>query len=97
MVYSDSSRKCTWIGVAKSYSDSSRSCNQIVAFGLLGLKQKLYSDWSTRSLCGDIMDKVMDLGNAYLKDCKITPSQQASSSSKKDKKKQRKAKHNGSK
>jgi hypothetical protein len=41
MVYSDSSRKCTRIGVAKSYSDSSRSCTQIGA-------AKAYSD-SSRS------------------------------------------------
>jgi hypothetical protein len=31
MVYSDSSRKCTWIGAAKAYSDSSRSCTRIGA------------------------------------------------------------------
>jgi hypothetical protein len=31
-------------------------------------------------LCGEIMDEVMDLGNAYPKDCKIIPRQQTSSS-----------------
>jgi hypothetical protein len=35
------------------------------------------------SWCGEIMDEVMELGNAYLKDCKFTPRQQTSSSSKK--------------
>jgi hypothetical protein len=43
-------------------------------------------------LCGEIMDEVMDLGNAYPKDCKITPRQQTSSSSKKVKKIRSKAK-----
>jgi hypothetical protein len=32
------------------------------------------------SLCGKIMDEVMNLGNAYPKDCKIIPRQQTSSS-----------------
>jgi hypothetical protein len=45
------------------------------------------------SLCGEIMDEVMDLGNAYPKDCKITPRQQTSSSSKKVRIKRSKAKH----
>jgi hypothetical protein len=44
------------------------------------------------SLCCDIMDEVMDLGNVYPKDCNITPRQQTSSSSKKVKKTRRKAK-----
>jgi hypothetical protein len=37
MVYSDSSKKCTQIGVAKAYSDSSRSCTWIGAQGLIRL------------------------------------------------------------
>jgi hypothetical protein len=45
------------------------------------------------SLCGEIMDEVMDLGNAYPKDCKITPRQQKSSSSKKVRIKRSEAKH----
>jgi hypothetical protein len=48
-------------------------------------------------LCSEIMDEVMDLGNAYLKDCKITPRQQTSSSSKKVKKIRGKAKNKCSK
>jgi hypothetical protein len=32
------------------------------------------------SLCCEIMNEVMDLGNAYLKDCKITPKHKPSSS-----------------
>jgi hypothetical protein len=35
------------------------------------------------SLCSEIMDKVMDLGNAYPQDCNITPRHETSSSSKK--------------
>jgi hypothetical protein len=35
------------------------------------------------SWCGEIMDEVMDMGNAYPKDCKFTPRQQTPSSSKK--------------
>jgi hypothetical protein len=37
------------------------------------------------SLCCDIMDNVMDLGNAYPRDCKITPKHKPSSSMKKGK------------
>jgi hypothetical protein len=44
------------------------------------------------SLCGKIMDVVMDLGSAYAKHCKTTLGHQASSSSKKFKKRQGKAK-----
>jgi hypothetical protein len=35
------------------------------------------------SLCCEIMDEVMDLGNAYLHDCKVTPKNKPSSSGKK--------------
>jgi hypothetical protein len=49
------------------------------------------------SLCAEIMDEVMDLGNDYLKDCKITRRQQTSSSSKKVKKIWGKAKNKCSK
>jgi hypothetical protein len=49
------------------------------------------------SLCGEIMDEEMDLGNAYPLDCKITPRQQTSSSSKKVKKVRGKAKNRCSK
>jgi hypothetical protein len=34
------------------------------------------------SLCYEIMDEVMDLGNAYPQDCKITPNYKPSSSEK---------------
>jgi hypothetical protein len=35
------------------------------------------------SLCCEIMDEVMNLGNAYPKDCKITPKPKPSSSGEK--------------
>jgi hypothetical protein len=35
------------------------------------------------SLCSEIMDEVMDLGNTYLQDCNITLKHEISSSSKK--------------
>jgi hypothetical protein len=37
----------------------------------------------TNSLCCEIMDEVMNLGNAYLKDCKITLKHKLSSLGKK--------------
>jgi hypothetical protein len=37
------------------------------------------------SLCCEIMDEVMDLGNAYPQDCNITPSEKPSSSATKGK------------
>jgi hypothetical protein len=49
------------------------------------------------SLCSEIMDEVMDLDTAYLKDCKSTPRQQTSSLSKKAKKIRSKAKNKGAK
>jgi hypothetical protein len=49
------------------------------------------------SLCAEIMDEVVDLGNAYPKDCKNTSRQQTSSSSKKVKKIRSKSKNKGSK
>jgi hypothetical protein len=49
------------------------------------------------SLCGEIIDEVIDLGNAYPKDCKIIPRQQTSSSSKKVKITRGKAKNKCSK
>jgi hypothetical protein len=44
MVYSDSSRKCTWIGAAKAYLESSRSYTRIGAQGLIGLGSMIYSN-----------------------------------------------------
>jgi hypothetical protein len=49
------------------------------------------------SLCVEIMDEVMDLGNAYPKDCKITPRNKTSSSSKEVKKIRSKTKNKCSK
>jgi hypothetical protein len=46
------------------------------------------------SLCGEIMDEVMDLGIAYPMDCKNTPGQKSSSSSKNRKKSKEKGKKN---
>jgi hypothetical protein len=49
------------------------------------------------SLCSEIMDEVMDLGNAYSLDCEITSSNKSSSSPKGWKKPRRKSKNKGSK
>jgi hypothetical protein len=48
------------------------------------------------SLCCEIMDEVMDLGNAYPQDCKITPKHKPSSSRKKNKRIKSKSKQNSS-
>jgi hypothetical protein len=48
------------------------------------------------SLCCEIMDEVMDLGNAYPQDCNITPGQKESSSSKTRKAARSKTKRKGS-
>jgi uncharacterized protein YutD len=34
------------------------------------------------SLCNEIVEEVMDLGNAYLRDCNVTPKHKSSSSTK---------------
>jgi hypothetical protein len=49
------------------------------------------------SLCCEIMDKVMDLVNAYPQDCKVTPKHKPSSSGKKTKKTGSESKQNSSK
>jgi hypothetical protein len=49
------------------------------------------------SLCSEIMDEVMDLGNAYPLDCKITPRHKTSSSPKISRKTRRKSNTKGSK
>jgi hypothetical protein len=46
------------------------------------------------SLCCEIMDEMMDLGNAYPKNCKITPKPKPSSSGKKSKRNMNKSKQN---
>jgi hypothetical protein len=49
------------------------------------------------SLCSEIMDEVMNLGNAYPLDCKITPRHKTSSSPKISRKTRRKSNTKGSK
>jgi hypothetical protein len=49
------------------------------------------------SLGCEIMDEVMDLGNVYLQDCKVTPKHKPSSSGKKTKQTRSKSKQNSSK
>jgi hypothetical protein len=56
------------------------------------LENEVVDKFIQSSLCAEIMDEVIDLGNSYLNDCKITPRQQTSSSSKKTKKIRSKAK-----
>jgi hypothetical protein len=49
------------------------------------------------SLCSEIMDEVMDLGDAYPLDCKITPGKKSSSSPNGHKKSRSKSNKKGSK
>jgi hypothetical protein len=49
------------------------------------------------SLCSEIMDGVMNLGNVYTLDCKITPRNKSSSSLNGRKKLRSKSKQKGSK
>jgi hypothetical protein len=49
------------------------------------------------SLCSEIMDEVMDLGDVYPLDCKITPGKKSSSSSNGRKKSRSKSKQKSSK
>jgi hypothetical protein len=49
------------------------------------------------SLCNEIVEEVIDLGNAYLRDCNVTPKQKSSSSTKISKTSRSKSKNKCSK